>query len=214
MKLAFNFATHFRVSGQFRVDSNGLRAVEIAPAASRGVVLTFKDAFGTSEGAPGELDTFKLTLPRAADGMSNTLKPTVEVQYDRLSLANHKAARVRDAIEASNVGYGAEVDWMNGTLRITPTSAPTWVAGEAERVAAMFKTKFDSAKANGQPNLTSRTATEDIPFAAKATDLEALRSALVPALLGRGFTLERFDPFHGDFPSVGVTASLTPALGV
>ncbi len=210
MKLAFNFPTHFRVSGQFRVDSNGLRPVEINPAGNRGVLLTFKDAFGTNEGAPGEVDTFKLTVPRAADAKSNTLKPTLEVTYDRLSLANDKAARVRDAIEASNLGYTAEVDWNNGALRITPASAPTWVEGEAQRVAAMFKTKFDSAKANGQPNLTSRTATEDIGFAAKAKDLEALRSALVPALLSRGFALEEFDPFHGDYPSVVVKASLKP----
>lgn len=208
MRPVLPFPTHFRVSGQYRVDSNGLLPVEINPAPRRGVILSFKSAFGTNEGAPGELDTFKLTLPRAAEALSNTLKPTVELTYDRLSLAGHKAARVAAAIEEANLGYSAVVDWGEGALRVTPVSAPPWAAGEASRIAELFKTKFDFAKAHGAPNIASRTATEDVGFAADLSELEALRLALVPELRNRGFVLEKFDPFHGAFPSVMVTASV------
>ncbi len=108
------------VSGQYRVDSNGLHPAGIKPGTSRGVVLTFKTAMGMNDGAPGERDAFKLTLPRAAGAKSNTLKPTVELTYYRLSLANEKASEVADALRKANLGYTAIVDWNNGTLSISP----------------------------------------------------------------------------------------------
>ena len=98
MKPTLPSPVHMRVSGQYRVDSNGLHPVDIRPAPSRGVVLTFKSAISTNERAPGERDAFKLTLPRAAGARSNTLKPTVELTYSRLSLANEKASEVAEAI--------------------------------------------------------------------------------------------------------------------
>ena len=120
MKPIIPSPVHMRLSGQYRVDSNGLSPVEISPGATRGVVLSLKSAMGANEGAPGERDWFKLTLPRPPGQKSNTLKPTVELTYFRLSLANEKASQVTDAVQAANLGYTAVIDWSNGTLSISP----------------------------------------------------------------------------------------------